>query len=191
MKLERIATLLEEADVDYVESGGNLVVVLPGDKRLKTNCLLIPQDSMFRIEAFVCRAVEEAQEEVYKILLQANRRSFGVHYTLDHNNDIYLVGQFPESTTADDLQRILGQVLERADGDFNRILERGFASSIKHEWAWRLSRGESTMNLAAFARLRVQPVQPVPVPRITPCRCHQPRCDVSQHQGNDDGKQSD
>ncbi len=154
MDLKRIAALLDEAEVEYQEADGNLVVVLPGSKKLKTNCLFIPQQRMFRVEAFVCRAVEEAQAEVYQLLLQANRRAFGVHYTLDANNDIYLVGQFGESTTAEDVQRILGQVLERADTDFNRILERGFASSIRHEWAWRLSRGEPTFNLAEFTRLR-------------------------------------
>lgn len=149
-----IRKLLEEAEVDYVEAGNNVVVVLPGEKKLKTNCLLIPQDGMFRIEAFVARHVEEAHEDVYKLLLNENRRTFGVHYTLDANNDIYLVGQLPDSTTADDLQRVLGNILERADNDFNRILERGFASSIRHEWAWRLSRGEPTMNLKAFTHLK-------------------------------------
>lgn len=149
-----ICKLLEQADVPYTDAGDNVVVVLPGEKKLKTNCILIPQEGMFRLEAFVCRRVEEAQHEVYALLLHENRRSFGVHYTLDSNDDIYLVGQLPDSTTADDMQRILGQVLERADRDFNRILERGFASSIRHEWAWRLSRGEPTMNLAAFAHLR-------------------------------------
>ncbi|HIW95361.1 MAG TPA: YbjN domain-containing protein [Candidatus Corynebacterium gallistercoris] len=165
MDRQGICALLEEAEVEYVLPGeasgeaaddayGNVVVVLPGEKRLKTNCIFIPQEGMFRVEAFISRAVEEAQDEVYKLLLQANRKTFGVHYTLDHNNDIYLVGQFPDSTTPEDVQRILGTILERADGDFNRILERGFASSIRHEWAWRLSRGEPTMNLAAFAHLK-------------------------------------
>ncbi|AHI03980.1 YbjN domain-containing protein [Corynebacterium falsenii] len=157
MDRQGICDLLDQADVEYTlpsQSDDNVVVVLPGEKRLKTNCIFIPQDGMFRIEAFISRAVEEAEAEVYKLLLQANRKTFGVHYTLDRNNDIYLVGQFPDSTTADDLQRVLGQILERADQDFNRILERGFASSIRHEWAWRLSRGEPTMNLAAFTHLK-------------------------------------
>lgn len=154
MNHQGICELLDAAEVEYTESGDNVVVVLPGEKRLKTNCIFIPQEGMFRVEAFVSRHVEEAFEEVYRLLLQANRRTFGVHYTLDRNDDIYLVGQFPDSTTASDVQRILGQVLERADQDFNRILERGFASSIKHEWAWRLSRGEPTFNLAAFAHLK-------------------------------------
>jgi hypothetical protein len=48
---------------------------------------------------------------------------------------------------------VLGSVLEYSDGAFNTILELGFAASIKREWAWRISRGESTANLAAFAHL--------------------------------------
>ena len=58
-----------------------------------------------------------------------------------------------ESVTDDELDRVLGQVLEAADGDFNTLLELGFATSIRREWAWRVSRGESTRNLAAFTHL--------------------------------------
>jgi hypothetical protein len=47
----------------------------------------------------------------------------------------------------------LGSVLEYADGSFNTILELGFASAIRREWEWRISRGESTANLEAFKHL--------------------------------------
>ena len=50
----------------------------------------------------------------------------------------------------EEMDRILGAVLEYADGSFNTILELGFASSIRKEWDWRISRGESTRNLEAF-----------------------------------------
>lgn len=162
MELQQLRELLDEAEVDYEVAGGEsdpakgeaLVVVLPGERRLKTNALFLPQDGMFRVEAFVCRAVEEAHAEVYRLLLQHNRKAYGVHYTLDNNNDIYLAGQFSDTSTAEDVQRILGQVLELADGDFNHILELGFETSIRREWEWRLDRGEPTFNLAAFERLR-------------------------------------
>ena len=36
----------------------------------------------------------------------------------------------------------------------NTILELGFRTSIEKEWRWRVSRGESTANLAAFTHLR-------------------------------------
>lgn len=144
----------ETGGTGYTLSNGVAAVVLPGEARLKTNTLFIPQDNGVRVEAFVCRAVEENHADVYRMLLQHNRKAFGVHYTLDNNSDIYLAGQFTDALTADDVQRILGQVLELADGDFNRILERGFESSIRREWEWRLKRGESTRNLEAFQRLR-------------------------------------
>jgi len=144
----------ETGGTGYTLSNGVAAVVLPGEARLKTNTLFIPQDNGVRVEAFVCRAVEENHADVYRMLLQHNRKAFGVHYTLDNNSDIYLAGQFTDALTADDVQRILGQVLELADGDFNRILERGFESSIRREWEWRLKRGESTRNLEAFQKLR-------------------------------------
>lgn len=154
MRLEQLTELLNEAEVEYQISQGVAVVELPGDQRLKTNALFIPQDGGVRVEAFVCRAVEENHSAVYRMLLQHNRKAFGVHYTLDNNSDIYLAGQLTDGVTPDDVQRLLGQTLELADGDFNRILERGFEGSIRREWAWRLSRGESTRNLDAFQRLR-------------------------------------
>ena len=62
--------------------------------------------------------------------------------------------------TADELDRVLGQVLEAADGDFNTLLEIGFATSIRRECAWRSDRGESPANLQAFEHLFADDPQP-------------------------------
>ena len=81
-----------------------------------------------------------------------------VSFAVDHLGDIYLDARLPLSTvTPDELDRVLGSVLTLSDGSFNTILELGFASSIRREWEWRLSRGESTANLAAFAHLAPAP----------------------------------
>ena len=107
-----------------------------------------------RIEAFVCRKPDENHEGVYRFLLKRNRRLYGVAYTLDNVGDIYLVGRMSlSSVTADEIDRVLGQVLEAVDSDFNTLLELGFRSSIQKEWAWRVSRGESLKNLRAFEHL--------------------------------------
>ncbi len=50
-------------------------------------------------------------------------------------------------------------MLTYADDEFDRLLELGFASSIRREWEWRLKRGESLANLAAFARF-ADPARP-------------------------------
>jgi hypothetical protein len=60
------------------------------------------------------------------------------------------------AVTAEEVDRTLGSVHALADGAFNALLELGFATAIRKEWAWRTSRGESTANLAAFHHL-VQP----------------------------------
>jgi hypothetical protein len=106
------------------------------------------------VQAFVARHVDENAETVYRWLLERNLRMYGVSFAVDHLGDIYLAGRLPlASLTPDEVDRILGSVLEYADGSFNTILELGFATAIKREYEWRVSRGESTANLAAFSHL--------------------------------------
>jgi hypothetical protein len=79
---------------------------------------------------------------------------FAVAFAIDRHGDIYLTGRLPlQAVTPDELDRVLGAVLTYADDSFNAILERGFASSIRREYAWRVARGEPTHNLAAFRHL--------------------------------------
>jgi Putative bacterial sensory transduction regulator len=131
-----------------------IIVELPGERRLKTNTILSIGEHSVRVEAFVCRKPDENHEGVYRFMLKRNRRLYGVAYTLDNVGDIYLVGRMSlPSVTPDEIDRILGQVLEAVDADFNTLLELGFRSSIQKEWEWRVSRGESLKNLQAFAHL--------------------------------------
>ncbi|CAM3383939.1 YbjN domain-containing protein [Mycobacterium frederiksbergense] len=155
-----IEKTLQANELEYehhkVAHGGlpGIVVALPGERRLKTNTILSIGEHSVRVEAFVCRRPDENFEAVYKFLLKRNRRLYGVAYTLDNLGDIYLVGWMSNSSVdADELDRILGQVLEAVDSDFNTLLELGFRSSIQKEWEWRVARGESLKNLAAFAHL--------------------------------------
>lgn len=150
-----IASTLDDAGLDYQHrEPGSFLIALPGTKKLRTTCWVLVGAHGVLVEAFVCRRPDEAHEEVYRWLLQRNGRLYGVHYALDRAGDIYLVGRLSHhALTAAELDRLLGQVLEAADGDFNTLLEIGFASSIRREWAWRKSRGESLANLAAFAHL--------------------------------------
>jgi hypothetical protein len=116
-----------------------LIVELPGERRLKTNTILSIGEHSVRVEAFVCRKPDENHEGVYK---------------LDNVGDIYLVGRMAlTAVDAAEIDRVLGQVLEAVDADFNTLLELGFRSSIQKEWEWRVSRGESLKNLEAFAHL--------------------------------------
>ena len=155
-----IEDALQASGLTYSKHAGargglpGLIVELPGERRLKTNTILSIGEHSVRVEAFVCRKPDENHEGVYRFLLKRNRRLYGVAYTIDNVGDIYLVGRMSvASVDADEIDRVLGQVLEAVDSDFNTLLELGFRTSIQKEWEWRVSRGESLKNLEAFAHL--------------------------------------
>jgi hypothetical protein len=131
---------------------GSYVVTLPGSHKLKTLCNLIVGEHSLRIEAFVMRQPDENREQLWAYLLQHNARMYGVAFSIDSVGDVYLVGRVPlHSVTPDEVDRLLGAVLTYADESFDPMLEIGFGSAIRREWAWRVSRGESLENLKAFA----------------------------------------
>ncbi|WP_424212527.1 YbjN domain-containing protein [Streptomyces sp. BI20] len=139
---------------------GTWVVTLPGTRKLATTCSLRVGRHTLSVNAFVIRHPDENEAGVHRWLLERNLRlRGGLSYAVDALGDVYLVGRLPLAViTPEELDRLLGAVLEAADGAFNPLLELGYASSIRREYAWRVARGESTRNLDAFAHLtRPQP----------------------------------
>jgi Putative bacterial sensory transduction regulator len=151
-----IEAALADAEAEYERpDDGHFVVKLPGTHKLSTTCSLLVGDHTLSVNAFVVRAADENHEAVYRWLLERNARLSGVAFALDRLGDVFLVGRVPlAAVTEDEVDRLLGSVLDAADSGFDPLLELGFAGSIRREWAWRLKRGESTANLAAFERLR-------------------------------------
>lgn len=154
-----ILDTLQGNDLEHTEHRpGVFDVTLPGERKLQTACRLDIGKHALGIHAFVARQPDENHETVYRWLLERNLKMIGVAFAVDSAGDIYLDGRLPlHAVTADELDRVLGAVLSYADESFNTILELGFASSIRKEWAWRESRGESTRNLDAFKHLRPTP----------------------------------
>jgi hypothetical protein len=150
--LQTVRTVLADSELAWKEiTEGSFTVELPGEKKLQTPCRLEVGEHALGVHAFVARAPDENHERVYRWLLERNLRLFGVSFAVDHLGDIYLDGRLPLSAvTPEEIDRLLGAVLTYADESFNTILELGFASSIRKEWEWRKSRGESTRNLEAF-----------------------------------------
>ncbi|HVU92731.1 MAG TPA: YbjN domain-containing protein [Jatrophihabitans sp.] len=157
---ETVEAALREQDLEWQRlDEQTFAVALPGEKRLKTACILTIGAHALTVEAFVMRAPEENRERVYAWLLQRNTRTYAVSWAIDGTGDVYLVGRVPlGAVTADELDRILGSVLENADGSFNTLLEMGFGSSIRREWAWRVKNDQPLANLAAFAEFAQRPV---------------------------------
>ncbi|EGG48198.1 hypothetical protein SGM_1493 [Streptomyces griseoaurantiacus M045] len=152
---EVVEAALKEAELEWESpEPGAYVVKLPGTRKLSTTLSLRLGRHALSLNAFVVRHPDENEAGVHRWLLERNLKLYGVAYAVDRLGDIYLAGKVPlAAVTPEELDRLLGSVLEAADGDFNTLLELGFASAIRKEYAWRVSRGESTRNLEAFTRL--------------------------------------
>ncbi len=162
--LEVLRRVLLDEGLEHEEPApGTVVVTLPGERKLKTTVSLVVGAHSLSVNAFVVRRPDENHEAVYRWMLERNTKLYAVAYALDHLGDVYLSGRLPlGAVTPDEVDRLLGGILEAADSSFNTLLELGFSSAIRKEWEWRLSRGEPTYNLAAFTHLAPGHGQPAP-----------------------------
>jgi hypothetical protein len=151
-----VRAYLDDSGIEWELGGraGEFVVTLPGDKKLRTVASLLVGERHTSVSAFVVRNPDENHEEFYRHLLRRNLRMPLLAYAIDTSGDVYVKGEVPTAAVdADYLDQLLGVVLEAADSPFNDLLVLGFLTSMRKEWAWRISRGESTRNLEAFRHL--------------------------------------
>ena len=151
--LEVIRAVIAETGLEH-EAGardGEVVVTLPGERKLKTVASLLVGEQALSVSAFVIRNADENHGEFYRFLLRRNLRMPLLAYSIDSSGDVYVGGRIPLRAVTEELvDQVLGVLLEAADEPFNELLLIGFRSSMQKEWDWRVSRGESLRNLEAF-----------------------------------------
>ncbi|GMA87595.1 hypothetical protein GCM10025868_28450 [Angustibacter aerolatus] len=157
---ERVeALVLDQATASGVEHErgarpGEVVATLPGEHKQRTTVSLLVGDHSLSASAFVVRRPDERVEEFQGWLLRRNARLQGVAFCQDADGDVYLVGRLPlVGVTPETFDGLLGTLLDVADSSFDPLLGIGFLTAMRREWAWRVSRGESTRNLDAFRHL--------------------------------------
>jgi len=152
---EVIEDFLSSHDLDFDKQGeSTFMVTLPGEKKLQTHCALVVGDHSLSINAFVIRKPDTHEDAVHKWCMTKNASMYGIAFAINELGDIYLVGRLPlDAVNAQEIDRLIGSVLQYSDSSFNPLLELGFADAIRREWAWRVSRGESLANLEAFKHL--------------------------------------
>lgn len=138
---------------------GETVVTLPGERKLHTVVSLVVGQRALDVGAFVVRNPDENHGEFYRYLLRRALRLPWLGYAVDVSGDVYVTGRVPLAGLDEALlDELLGAVLVACDEPFNALLRLGFWTSIRREWAWRVSRGEPTVNLEAFrAELEADP----------------------------------
>ena len=154
MAIATIEEFLASHDIDNERIDSSFQLTLPGERKLETHCALVVGDHSVSVNAFIIRKPDENVEIVHEWLLKKNASLYCVAFAINELGDIYLVGRLPfHSITEQELDRVIGAVLQYSDSSFNPLLELGFSSAIRREWAWRVSRGESLSNLKAFEHL--------------------------------------
>ena len=154
MAIATIEEFLASHDIDNERIDSSFQLTLPGERKLETHCALVVGDHSVSVNAFIIRKPDENVEIVHEWLLKKNTSLYCVAFAINELGDIYLVGRLPfHSITEQELDRVIGAVLQYSDSSFNPLLELGFTNAIRREWAWRVSRGESLANLKAFEHL--------------------------------------
>ena len=152
---EVIKEFLESHELNFEQSNSNtFLVTLPGEMKQQTHCALVIGDHSLSINAFVIRKPDENEDQVHAWCLKKNAALYGIAFAINELRDIYLVGRLPlGAVNNQEIDRLIGSVLQVADSSFNPLIEIGFSSAVRREWAWRVSRGESLANLEAFSHL--------------------------------------
>lgn len=150
-----IEEFLDSHDLEFEQKDSDTyLITLPGEKKLQTHCALIVGNHSLSINAFVIRKPDDNEAAVHAWCLSKNASLYGIAFAINELRDIFLVGRLPLSAVTDrEIDRLVGAVLQVSDSSFNPLLELGFATAIRREWAWRVSRGESLANLEAFKHL--------------------------------------
>ena len=150
-----VSEYLASQELEFELAGEKTIVVsLTGTNKQFVNVAMTIGDTIFKIESFVARNPDENHEAVYRWILEQNRKLLVINYCLDHLGDIYLSGTLPiSSVDLDQIDQLLGVMLQTSDNSFNVLLELGFRTAIEKEWAWRTSKGMDMANLQAFAHL--------------------------------------
>jgi hypothetical protein len=137
--LAAVEAFLADTEVNGERLGpGDWFVVLAGERKLGIGVHLVVGDRTFRIESFFMRAPEEQHARLFRDLLLRQASSYVLRFTLDEHGDLFVVGQVPLlAVTPEEVDRVIGSVLELCDSAYLPSIEIGFASSIAAERAWR------------------------------------------------------
>jgi hypothetical protein len=137
--LEAVAAFLGDTGVPAEPlDDGRWFVRLAGERKLGIGVHVAVGDRTLRVESFFMRAPEEQHARLYHDLLQRQASSYVLRFTLDEAGDLFLIGQVPlRAVTPDEVDRVLGTLLEVADAAYLPSVATGFAASIAAEQAWR------------------------------------------------------
>ena len=115
---------------------------LAGKHKRTIPVLLHVDERSLKVSSLLAGRPDEQHDVVHRLLLHRNQRPAPVHFAIDDEGDLLIVGRVPlEGVDEDALDELLGVVLAMADDIFDRVLTLGFASYVDAEQRWRAREG--------------------------------------------------
>jgi hypothetical protein len=139
-----LVEVLAETELEVDDLGDNRwMTMLSGQYKRTIPLHLVLGERSLTVTSMFASTLDGGHREVYELLLHRNQRARHVHFALDDEGQLVLVGRVPRAAiTGELLQELLGELLTVADGAFNAVLRAGFADYIAHEQAWRERTGQ-------------------------------------------------
>ena len=135
-------TLVDAGLPVQVVGEDRFLTLLAGEHKRTIPVLLHVDERSLKVSSLLAGRPDEQHDVVHRLLLHRNQRPTPVHFAIDDEGDLLLVGRVP-LTVLDDatLDELLGLVLAMADDVFDRVLTLGFASYVDAEQRWRAREG--------------------------------------------------
>lgn len=131
--VQKVEAYLASHSLDWEPDGDNSFYVrMDGDNKKGIALTLRVGDRTLQVESYFVRAPEtERQAAAYRWILQRNLRQY-LRFACDEEGAIHLVGQVPLACVDDDeLDRLIGCVLEYQDLNWKAFLELGFPKTLE------------------------------------------------------------
>lgn len=127
------------AAADVADAAGNAwSFTVPGSAKHAIGVAFAATGSGLRVESFFLRAPQENHADVYRLLLSRNTRGRMIWCAADALGDLYLLGFLPLDAVSDrSLDEMLGELVTASDELFTATIERGFATYLASDMAWR------------------------------------------------------
>jgi hypothetical protein len=115
---------------------------LTGEHKRTIPVLLHVDERSLKVSSLLAGRPDEQHDAVHRLLLHRNQRPAPVHFAIDDEGDLLLVGRVPlHALDEAALDELLGLVLAMADDIFDRVLTLGFAAYVDAEQRWRAREG--------------------------------------------------
>ena len=122
---------VDDPDSDVVAAElveGRWAVRMAQQTRDFTTVWVTPGDRTVSFEAYVLPAPPRGVREVYRQLLFRNRSAWRVHFAIDRDGEIYLVGRVDVAqATEETIQYVFAEIYGLVDLSFRPLLRAGFS----------------------------------------------------------------